>query len=295
MEIQNKTDMTEFLKYAMKLGVETVGVMKPPSLDPTVTPIPFILKPAGCEVYSLESLIRREKPLRIVNKVTMQSAQSFIEYIQRFKTPTTMIFADVRAQSIEAVIDFHGPDEPKWAEHTVSYKPQFSMHWERWAGQSGKPEDQTAFAEFIEENRGAVTSPIDNSLEQRRMFNVAPDLASLLEMTRNIQGKSEVAWKSRVVAKDGSVSLSFVEDASAGTGESQVPIFDSFEIMIPIFYGSDPVRLICQFRYRIENRKLKLFYVLYRKDEIAQAGFEDIVSKIATGLDGTPVVAGKRQ
>lgn len=247
---------------------------------------PFILKPAGYEVVALDYLIPQTNPLHAEAAPNLQSAGSFIAYVNRFaQDGKTVVFANMNQAKLTAIVDYHETKQANFGKHVAHFQPAKSTQWEMWASNSGKPKSQSDFAELIEGARSAIASPAP----PRK--GIAADLASLLEVTRGLQAKTEVNWSAGVRLKDGTNRLSFSEEVKGMVTTGNVEIPDGFEILVPIFFGSTPQRVECQFRFSMKAGQLSLMYVIHEKTEIEQKAFEVIVDEIAAGINA-PLFAG---
>jgi len=111
--------------------------------------IPFAIVPEGYEFKSTESL--QEKPNRIRATVNLLTSDSFIDYINRFIDPRTVIFADPNAVKFTAVLDYHETNaDPEWAQHKAIYACPLSENWVAWNKYNKSKMNQLEFAEFIE-------------------------------------------------------------------------------------------------------------------------------------------------
>jgi len=102
---------------------------------------------------------------RIRQRVTMHDRDSFTEYVSKYRGPNTIIMASPGFLSstgkpmIAAVLDYHGPGQPDYAAHVVTYSPRYSESWITWQNACKSPLKQAAFAEFVEEVRDDIREP----------------------------------------------------------------------------------------------------------------------------------------
>src|SRR5207302_294681 len=91
---------TESINRLMELG----GNFKPQS--PGDGGVPFVIVPAGMAVKSLADLL---PPQRIERSVVLLEADSFAAYVNRFKSPETLVFVTVTETgcTFRAMLDYH--------------------------------------------------------------------------------------------------------------------------------------------------------------------------------------------
>lgn len=222
------------------------------------------------------------KPAFICECVTLSTTQSLIDYLARFKTATTVIFADAPSGTICAMIDYHGPSlrleskvEPSQAymlpgnaEH-VAHRAKMTLRkseaWATWTGANNKMMGQLDFARLIEENRADI---------------VSPDGAKLLEIVLAFN-KTRTATFSKAVRTDSNnETFSFSEDianTNAKKGEIDVPTF--FTLRIPVFYGEDPIEIRAQLRWHLKD-DLSLGLALQRPKQAMDEAFETVVDRL---------------
>ena len=137
----------------------------------------------------------------------MQSAESLIEYTNKFKNKYTVIFADMVNNAIHVAIDYHMPpdaDDNQKAmlcKHNIYLALPFSEEWRIWTDQDDRLIPHVAFASFLEENAADVFEPHGGKL---------------YEMIRDIQVKQDMHFSSSIRMGD-AVSISYSKDEDATT------------------------------------------------------------------------------
>ena len=87
----------------------------------------MIIKGNG-EVASLEKY--RDNPLGIKTEQEFCDLRGFVDYVNDFKTDTAVCFTG--AKEIRTIFDYHGKDQPRWANHQAAFKIQISRRWRIW-------------------------------------------------------------------------------------------------------------------------------------------------------------------
>lgn len=211
--------------------------------------VPLVVLPQGYSVHGLENLL--PNPSRAHTTAKFVSVDSFCEYINVFKTRFTRIFAKVgtSAVSVEAIIDYHGPETPQWLSHRAKLDLVPTVEWSDWIKHNSERMDQIAFAAFLE--------------ERDRLFQ-APPGAELLELVSTLEGKSDVRFESGIRLQNGKSKLNYEEDVTlrgaVGTQRGAMEIPDTLILGIAPFEFFPAYEVKARLRYRIEGRKLSFWY-----------------------------------
>lgn len=93
-----------------QLAIQAAGQIAQQSFDDgrqmLIHPPGFIVKDV-----SLPQNVKPPVPTYIKQNVEVQTKDSLVEYVDRFKTDATVIFADINEDRIVAVLDYHGKGE----------------------------------------------------------------------------------------------------------------------------------------------------------------------------------------
>jgi Uncharacterized conserved protein (DUF2303) len=86
--------------------------------------------------------------------VNINESRSLVDYVDRFKTDDTVIFADTDELEVHAVVDYHKAKSagPGLAEHRAVLSLSHSAEWSQWSSISGRMYDQKLFALMLEIN-----------------------------------------------------------------------------------------------------------------------------------------------
>lgn len=201
----------------------------------------------------------------ITQSVAVQTADSLVEYVNRYKGANTLLFADISSDTIAAQIDYHGKDVAAHGMHRATLKLTRSIEWAEWTAISDKLMPQLDFARFIEENAYDVC---------------APDGASLLETIRDIQAHRKVYFSKAVRTSSESENFEYAEDTQAATrGGIEIPT--KFKLGIPVYFGESDVDLFAFLRWKLDPPTLLLGIKLHRPEHVRQAVFKAIVQGLA--------------
>src|SRR5690554_4886293 len=67
--------------------------------------MPFVVVPEGGQVKAFPEVL--ERPLRLVQNVSLHTAKDFIAYVNRFADQNSFIFVNVLGGKIQAILDYH--------------------------------------------------------------------------------------------------------------------------------------------------------------------------------------------
>lgn len=217
------------------------------------------------------------KPDVIKQVVTLQTAESLIAYVERFKTPNTVLFADIDSDTIVAAIDYHGQTDADLVSHKAVLALPRSLEWQMWDQIDGELQSQLDFARFIEENRSHF---------------VRPESGALLELVNNIQAIEKVDFRAKVRTNSDHVDfdLTASTDAFAQVQGEKLSLPNVFEISIPIYFGEAERSLEARLRWRkSQDSGLKLGIMLLRKEQERQDEFKAVVDRVATKVNLTSI------
>jgi uncharacterized protein YfdQ (DUF2303 family) len=181
-----------------------------PQIPPGGT-VPYVIVPESMNVHSLEDML---PPQRIKRLVTLIESGSFIDYVNRFKTDNTLIFANVsdHGASIFALLDYHGPAPkltPAHVDHKAQYNTICTKEWKDWREADRKVMNQVQFATWVEEHLELFRGITDAAGKV-----LTPTGAELLELVQTLEGKSDVRFNSAIRLQSGGSKLAFDEDVT---------------------------------------------------------------------------------
>lgn len=244
----------------------------------------FLILPEGMSKHDVpdEHGLKRTMPSYLKQAVTLQTVDSLVDYVNRFKSDDTLLFADITANAIVGMLDFHSSGDsshaPKVAraDHRATMTLPFSEEWKLWTGIDKQLKDQLTFARFIEENAAEVT---------------APPAGELLDAVRDLQAHRKVNFTKAVRTASDNENFEYsVENSATTKGDIELPT--KFQLKLPVYFGEPPTELYAFLRWKLDDGNLTLGIALHRSEHVRQAVFKQIV--LAVG-DRTkcPVVFGK--
>lgn len=218
------------------------------------------------------------KPDHIQQSVTLQTVDSLVDYLNRFKTEDTVLFADIATNTIIGAVDYHGPASAALVAHRATLTLPHSVEWKTWSDIDGKLMGQLEFARFLEENASDVA---------------APSGADLLEACRDLQARRKVNFIKAVRTNSDNESFEFTDETTATTKKGDVEVPSKFQLQIPVYFGDQSTSIFAFLRWRLEEGEgLKLGVKLHRAEHVRQAVFRQIVLAAAERTD-RPAVFGR--
>ncbi|HET9951429.1 MAG TPA: DUF2303 family protein [Candidatus Eisenbacteria bacterium] len=279
----------------------------PEGVAPDVVAIVGFNSGGGVEVLPVDFKREayRKAPLRRKGTIETHTLGSFVNVVNRDKRPDSVIFADVPAMKLTAILDFHGAADsaPRFGEDRVVYGFQISKQLKAWMSAASSLMDQKTFSRLIDDRIGDVgegpyeEKSIAHEFARRRGIAFA-SIADLLVFTRTIAAKSSTASTEQIDETTGDVSIQFSKRGDVQTPDGKpVLVPFAFVLTIPVLSGlgatefNIPVRL----RYDIGEKGITWRIELHALDKFTQAAVDESVKTIAKPAPdgcGLPVFMG---
>lgn len=224
--------------------------------------------------------LKLAKPRYIKQTVKIETADSLVDYVNRFKGSNSMLFAEISSNKIVALLDYHSATEAAHVTHCVNMDLPFSEEWRLWNGISGQLKPQLEFARFLEENGTDIT---------------APPAGDLLDACRDLQAHRKVNFTKAVRTASDNENFEFSDESEAKTrGGIQLPT--RFVLGLPVYFGEPDVELHAFLRWKIDPEKggLQLGIALHRAEHVRQAVFKQIMQGVSERTS-CPIVFGKSE
>jgi len=229
-------------------------------------------------------------PMRRRGTIEAHTLASFVDAVNRDKRPDTVLFADVPARRLVAVLDFHGVAdcEPRFLEDRVGYSFQLSPQIDAWVRASQATMDQKTFARLIDDRAGEVgegpfaDGSIASEFARRRGIRFA-SVADLLVFTRTISAKSTTESEEIRDENTGDVSIQFKKrgDVKSPDG-APIAVPAAFVLTIPILagIGAAEFNIPCRLRYDIGEKGIAWKVELHALEKFIQAAVEEAVERV---------------
>lgn len=278
LDIPNET-----LRSLLSLGAAAPKVFGADDSEPLVS------LPANQQLVSLAKFMPPKYINRVVN---LLDAPSYAEYINRFKTPNSLIFANIQTDAgdsaplgveFTAFLDYHAPAPdltPARCAHLAKFHALLTPEWLVWDGADGNCMTQVKFAEFCEENA--------------ELF-VCPSGADLLELVRSLEGHKNARFNSSFRLDNGAHSCAYDEEVvvkgATTTVNGALELPKTIQAGIAVFFGSDPYAVTARLKVRVEDRKLALWYETVNRPKIVRESIMALVKQVADATGILPLLA----
>lgn len=219
-------------------------------------------------------------PGDVRQRETLIEQAAFCEYVNRFKTGSTIVRAKPSAPAMTAVLNYHGESKgekasPMHCNHVAEFACDFDENWKRWRGIHGREMSQVDFAYFIEEMLHTIGEP---------------NGADLLDMAENLKINRGVVFQNNKRLSNGTVDIQYKESDEATVGKSgNVAIPEEIQIVSPIYMLREPQVVKAKLRYRVEKGEPLRFRVdILNRDLIELEAFRVMAEEVANAV-GCPV------
>lgn len=255
-----------------------VAAKREPAIIKTDAGREYLVLPEGLRAQDVTEVnaISPSLPDEIHQGVTLQTVESLVDYTNRFKTSTTLLMADIGANSIKALLDYHDAAEPFHIAHIATMALPYSEEWRTWTQASGRLMPQLEFARFLEENSADIKAPTG---------------ADLLDACRDLHAVRKMNFTKAVRTATDHENFEYTDETEARTrGGLELPT--KFLLTIPVYFDGAAVDVFAFLRWKLDDGSLTLGIVLHRAEHVRQAVFKQIVHDAAARTE-RPAVFGK--
>ena len=227
------------------------------------------LVPDGMSVEDLERFL--PEPRRIKKDVRLMSVPSFCEYVNKFKTPETVLFGNRGQGHVEAALDYHDTGTPSWCDHTCGLHLAHSLEWASWKARNTKAQTQAEFGVFLDDRIDDIITP------------------GIRQCVLSLEIASSAEFKSATRLQDGTVEFRY-EEKHAGKGGGTVDLPEVFRLKIPVFSEGPTYELTAKLRYKLTAGVLTFHYVLVNPENVEREAFNAVLSELETETGITPLL-----
>jgi uncharacterized protein YfdQ (DUF2303 family) len=226
------------------------------------------------------------RPGRIAQALTIETEESLIDYLRRYRDKASLLLASIDGNRIVAVLDYHEQGDAEgeagtanFGEHVATLDLPFSLEWKAWTGIDGRLQPQLDFVRFLEENREDIISPA---------------AADVLEACRDLQALRRVNFSSVVREDSDNYRIAYENETDTRSKAGEVMLPTEFVLSIPVYFGGPEIEVIALLRWKLSDEgALTLGVKLKRAERIRQAEFRQVVTRISEATT-VPAVYGRR-
>lgn len=221
------------------------------------------------EIVDLERFADEPRSKR--GQVCLHTGPSLAAYVTLHKGSGSMLYADVEARQIVAVLNDHDPEGPGWCDHRAALQLRHTPEWDHWASLDGKLVTQVDFAHHIERGLAEIENP---------------EAAEMLELAQSFEASSSAQFRSATRLDSGERQFTYQETIQARAGQTgQLTIPETFTLGVAPFEGSPKYAVIARLRYRLREGTLTIGYELDRPEDVIRAAFSDVLTDVEAGTD----------
>ncbi len=212
-----------------------------------------------------------DRPLRKKGIYNMATADSFARYFNEHKDDDSRIFATIGddGATFFGKLNFHGK-LPAFGDHECRFTLKKTREWQEFITSNCVDMTQDEFASFLEEHADLF---------------VDPSGADLLELVSSLEGTANVYFRSALKLQNRTVKLSWQEETGVKGGDVTIP--SMLTLGIAPFEGTAPYRVQARLKYKIEERKLSMWYEGVNLHLIVRQVCADVLQNITkqTGVE----------
>lgn len=263
---------------------------------PFTTPLPngevLICSPDENGTWWVQQKNLTGKPLSVRGKKLFNTVDSFLRYLNVFKTEATNIYFDIdedfEQTNIVAIIDDAQKDKPDNGEFRIKYTPQKTPMAKAWLEGNNEKKAQNDFCSFLEQHASDIVGekPDDPSVE-------LPSSAAVLDFCSNMVYTEKLTFQSSYNEQDGRIGFSFKNEDG---NEKKISAFKKFALAFTPFIGGESFYAEALLKFRFDKNNggsLTLWYELQQLDLIMAQAIKQIEDEISKGAGETPIYYAK--
>lgn len=257
--MDNQDGVKELAVFAHKLGMEQKD-LKPFWLGVDNDKWPLAMIPVGMQLVDLEEYVPACPHRKEVNR-TFTDPASYCGYINEQKNDASRIFAKFDYSGagnfcFSAIIDYHGTAKrpADWCMHQVHLKLELSDQFKAWKAINGKMFEQSAFAEFLKDNRLDI---------------ITPSNSTIIELVEELEATVNQRVSGRTPTNKG-MAIGFEQDVQTNRKGKAVEVPEKIVIHLPVFLGMDSFDIDCDFKFRTESGLLSFGIRMLAVDKLVR-------------------------
>jgi len=252
----------------------------------------FIVTSPDATIHSVHELLKpyQTKPIRRKGSKEFATAESFIKYVNEFKSKESAIYLSRQfgKNSFTALMRAIFNGNPNGEDMTAAgfedfealYPLPVSVELQSWLKMNEQPMGQAAFSEFLEDMMPSIALPGDKDLPPIDKAKFAEPL-QLLELSRNLEITTNEQFSSSQRLSSGEVGLTFTVEHQTSAAGQKITMPEWFMIRLPIFDKGELYNFAVRLRFRKVGAELKFFYVLYRANDVFSTAIDEAGSEVA--------------
>lgn len=268
-------------------------------------PVPVLVKP-GASGISLESVLEyvrpwRGQPMAQTGTTTLLTLDALIDYVNRYKNPSTSIYFDTDkdAPRATAILSHTGSDRdmgseekpgagleihPEFADWRASYCFPLSEEWKTWADADGETITTAEFAEWLEDRINDIAPPPKGDAWRDYLVRLGGHAATpdqVMELSRGVSIHVASETKTKLDLASGQHRLVSSEEHRNGEGKP-IDLPKCFFISIPVFEDGARYLIPVRLRYRARGGGVTWTMIMHRPDLSLKNALNEARETLAT-------------
>lgn len=282
----------------VRSAIEAVERLAQPTvfdLDDSDDRVDVVALPRGLELKDMKPFrdARRGHPERRKGLAKLTTLDSFIEYVKRFESEHTSVFAidDLDTPRLVCVFDHHdkgAEGTPRFGEHRAEYAFPLDEGWKAWQQVAKGSLTQAQLAALLEDRIADVMEPsMVGTTAQELATKLGIEIAgpsTLLTLSRGIAIRADLKVAQAMNLQTGEVRVSFEEAHQRESGAITVP--GMFVIAVPVFREGQVYQIAVRLRYRRHESSVVWLLQLHRADVVFENAFVEACGRVKREIQG---------
>lgn len=240
--------------------------------------VQLLILPEGQEAHSVKKYMDEylKAPERLKGETILTSAQSFNEFVNRFKTENSAMFYNQEDKTVRCIFDYSERGNPQFEQHRATYEFPISDEWKTFMNLNNRGMNQLEFVEFIERNLINLSEPPHPDDESKEIKDIRMALggtfatvAKMIELSRGIKVNVDESATTKINYQTGETTIEYNAEHKDGAGNT-LKLPSMFAIAIPVLKNGKRYQLVCHLRYRMNSGKITWFYEIINADKAVE-------------------------
>lgn len=259
----------------------------------------LVVAPQGMSVAHVKKFIdeERQNPETLKGVTALHTCDSFIEFVNRYKSDNSAIFYNKSGQEVTCIFDCATKEQASFERHRAFYEFPFSKELKAWKDNNDQSMNQLDFAMFIEKNVLDISEPPAPDKENEALKEIRlrcgglyASVNKMMELSKGISIRADERATIKHDLNTGEAIINFSSEHTDATGNA-VKVPNMFIIVIPVLEGGKAYQLPCRLRYRLNNGSVRWWYEIINLDKAIELAVDEELAEIKEKA-GLPVFYG---
>jgi uncharacterized protein YfdQ (DUF2303 family) len=215
----------------------------------------------------------RERPRYLQQKRAFGDLESFVEYVNEFKTTSTRLYGNENGSSVTATIDDHDAPgvageeaRPRWGRHQAVLDLTYSEEWKAWVEKNREMMSHLVFVEFLSEQLSTIAKP---------------DASGILSAARAFSASRSMKFDSVLPEEGGDLSVAFSEEVRGTTKSGAAALPGSMVLLLRPYRHLPAYQIEAQVKWRLSREgELRFAFALLGLERVLEKAFIEACGKI---------------